>query len=347
MPGFREAVLASGGAVGASGGIFGWGGHRGSAPTPFDAVDGARLAGPQGSHPLAAIAIEELVATPSDGLDGAITIDNADSIRIGEGITGRIAVTARRDVNARGAVLRLVGGLLTEQRESREDRDSQGKVTNREDWVEVHGKLFEQQAFTDTPLPASMSAGQHFEAPFTIPAPRLGPVSAHLGSAILAWAVEARWDISMGGDQRLATLVKVGQNLDYLRSGAVRLEPGAMFDAWTDGDGTIAVKPLPPFPAGSEIEVTVTWPSAGSGRGGRLELQANVDAPNGSKGLVLSSTSVDPAAFRGGTTFRVLIPADAPPTLAAQDVAVNYRLRALVDRAFRSDLAIERALAVI
>jgi hypothetical protein len=341
MPSFREAVLATGG------GGFGWSGHSGSAPTPFDAVDGSRLAGPQGSHPLAAISVEELVAPASGGLDGRITIDNADSVRIGEGISGRIAFTARRNINARGAALRLVGGLLTEQTESREDRDSQGRVTHREDWVEVHGKLFEQLPFADTPLPASLAAGQHFETQFTIPAPRLGPVSGHLGSAILAWAVEARWDISMGGDERLATPVRVGQNIDYLRSGAVRLESGAMFDIWSEGDGSIGVKPLPPIVAGQEIEVTVTWPSAGSGRGGRFELQANVGAPNAVKGIVLSSQAVDPAAFRGGATFRVLIPADAPPTLVEQGVSVNYRLRALVDRPFRSDLAIERALAVM
>jgi hypothetical protein len=341
MPGFREAVLATGGAG------FGWSGHSGSAPTPFDAVDGGRLAGPQGSHPLAAISMEELVAPASGGLDGQITIVNADSVRIGEGISGRLAVTARRDINARGAVLRLVGGLLTEHSESREDRDSEGRVTHREDWVEVHGKLFEQLPFTDTPLPPQLTAGEHFEAEFTLPAPRLGPVSAHLGSAILAWAIEARWDIPMHGDERVAVPVKVGQNIDYLRSGSFRLENGALFDIWSEGDGSIGVRPLPPILAGTEVEVTVTWPSAGSGRGGRFELQANVDAPNGIKGIVLSSTAVDAATFRSGATFKVLIPADAPPTLVDQGVAVNYQLRALVDRPFRSDLAIERALAVM
>ena len=62
MPSFREAVLATGNTPTPMGGIFGFGGHRGSAPTPFDAVDFARLAGPEGSHPLAAITIEELLA---------------------------------------------------------------------------------------------------------------------------------------------------------------------------------------------------------------------------------------------------------------------------------------------
>ncbi|HEY7599431.1 MAG TPA: hypothetical protein VH741_05855 [Candidatus Limnocylindrales bacterium] len=347
MTSFRESVLGAGRQLGLSGGIFGWGGKRGSAPTPFDAVDPARLAGPDGSHPLAAVTLDELVAPASDGLDGAITLDDPAAIRIGEGIAGRIELTARREIRARSASLRLVGGVLTEQRRSKEDRDSQGRVTRREEWVEVHGKLFEQLPFSAPALPLNLAAGERFEAPFLIPAPRLGPVTAHLGTAVLAWAVEARWDIALGGDQRLATLVKVGQNIDYLRSGAVRLEPGALFDAWTVGDGTIAVKPLPPIVAGAEIEVTVSWPGAGGGRGARLELQADVEAPNGLKGIVLASQAVDPAAFRSGTTLAIAIPADAPPTLAAEGVGVSYRLRALVDRQLRSDLAIERALAVM
>ena len=89
------------------------------------------------------------------------------------------------------------------------------------------------------------------------------------------------------------------------------------------------------------------WPSAGSGRGGRLELQADVKAPNGLSGVVLWTTAVDPAAFRAGTTMKIPIPADAPATLTDKGVAVGYRIRALVDRPFRSDLAVERALAVM
>lgn len=342
---FRQAVLASGSNPQQLDGIFGWGGKRGSAPAPFDAADPLRLAGPQGSHPLAAIAMEELVRPASDGLDGAIEVDGG--VRIGEGIHGRIRLTARRDINARGAILRLVGVRLAEENRSYEERDREGRVTRSEHWVEANGKLFEQLPFSSPPLPASVAAGQRFDAEFTIPAPRLGPVSAHLGSALIAWAVEARWDVTMRGDERLATLVHVAQNIDYLRSGAVRLAQGAMFDAWQEGDATIAVRPLPPAVAGSEIEVTVNWPSAGSGRGARLELQADVQAPNGVRGIVLWSSAMDPAAFRQGLTARLPIPADAPPTLEAHGLGVSYRIRALVDRPLRPDVAVERAIAVM
>lgn len=341
MSRFLEAVRATGSVA-----VFSqFGGRTGSTPGPFDAVEGHRLVGPSGSHPLALIAMNELVRRASKGLDGQITIN--EPVRIGEALSGTIAFTALKDIQARGAVLRLVGALITEQQRSKEERDREGKVVRSEQWVEVTGSQFEELPFMQPALPANLSAGQTFETEFTLPAPRLGPVSAHMGSAILAWALDAKWDISMGGDERLSALVNVRQNIDYLRSGAVRLEQGAMFDAWQVGDATITVSPLPPIAAGSEIDVTVTWPSAGSGRGGRLELQADVEAPNRLNDLVLWSMPVDPAAFRGGVTMRVPVPDDAPPTLADKGVAVNYRLRAIVDRQFRSDLAVERALAVM
>jgi len=319
--------------------------HSGSAPTPFDAVDGNRLAGPQGSHPLAAISIAELIRPSTDGLDGEIAIK--DPVRIGEGVSGHLRVTARKQINARSANLRLVGALLTEHQRSREERNSKGEVVSSEHWVDVSGSFVEELPFTDPALPQILAPGQTFETDFNLPAPRLGPPSAHMGSAILAWALDARWDISMGSDERVAGLVDVRQNIDYLRSGAVRLDAGALFDSWSVGDGTIAVNPLPPAVAGSQLDVTVTWPGAGSGRGGRLELQADVKAPNGLSGVVLFSQALDPNAFRGGTTVRIPIPSDAPPTLEDKGVAVSYRIRALVDRAFRSDLAVERALAVM
>jgi hypothetical protein len=345
MDGFRSAVMASGGSFPGFGVVSGWSSKSGSSPTPFDAVDGYRLAGPQGSHPLAAVSIEEMLKPRSDGVDGAIEIKHP--IRIGEAIEGHLKLTALRDINARGAMLRLVGAVIAEQQESREERDSKGNVTRSEQWVEVHGRLFEELPFSQPALPASLSSGQTFETDFILPAPRLGPPSGHFGSAIICWALDARWDISMGGDQRLAALVDVDQNIDYLRSGAVRLGEGALFDAWQTPEATMAVSPIPPIPAGSEIDVTVNWPGAGGGRGGRLELQADVEAPNGIRGLVLSSTALDPTAFRTGATVRVAIPADAPPTFSSQGVGVGYRIRAIVDRKLRSDLAVERAIAVM
>jgi hypothetical protein len=346
MSGFREAVLASGSAITGFTGfsVFGAGQH-GSLPTPFDAPAGNRLWGPQGSHPLAAIGLEELVAKSSDGIDGEITIH--DPVKIGEALAGHLKLTARKNINARGAMFHLIGALLVERQESREERDSKGNVIKSEQWTEITGSVFEDLPLAEVALPAQLTAGQTFETDFTLPAPRLGPVTGHLGSAAIVWALDAKWDISMGSDERVAALVNVKQNLDYLRSGAVRLDDGAMFDVYGSGDATISVKPLPPLVAGTEFEVTVNWPSAGQGRGGRLELQADIDAPNKLSGIVLFSQAVDPNAFKMGVTTKITIPADAPATLNDKNVAVHYRIRALVDRSFRSDLAVERFIAVM
>ena len=339
---FRAAVMASG----SSNTWTNFGTFRvATTPAPFNAVGSNRLVGPSGSHPLAAIAIDEFVSRSSDGIDGTISIN--EPVRIGEGINGRVSLTARKDIQARDATFRLVGVLITEEERSDEKRDSQGRTTSTERWVEVTGRVFEELPFSQPPLPTTLTAGQTFEADFSIPAPRLGPPSAHMGSALVAWAVDAQWNIPLRGDERVTGVVEVKQNIDYLRSGAVTLAPGALFDAWQDGDASIAVAPLPPIVAGSEIEVSVNWPSAGSGRGGRLELQADVDAPNGLSGIVLHSMPIDPEAFRGGVTMRIPIPADAPPTLRDKGVGISYKIRALVDRKLRSDLAVERALAVM
>ena len=318
MPGFREAVVASG-----SG--FGWTSHSGSCPTPFDAVDGSRLAGPQNSHPLAAVSIDELVRRSTDGLQGAITIDNPEARpnwrrhqRQPDPDGDQEHQRPRRGRASRWRPYRGRGQVVRGTRQQGQ-RDPQRVLGGgpRQPVLE--------EAYTDVPLPPQLAAGQTFQTQFTIPAPRLGPVSAHVGTALIGWAVEAKWDISMGGDERLAVPVTVHQNLDYLRSGSVRLQPGAMFDLWSQGDGSIGVKPLPPIVAGTNVDVTVTWPSAGSGRGGRLELQADIKAPKGIDGLVLWSATVDPAAFRAGTTFTISVPADAPPTFEDQGLADQLR----------------------
>ena len=170
MDGFLAAVLRAGTSAG-----FGYGGKSGSAPAPFDAVDESRLAGPSGSHPLAAVGLDELVRTRSDGLDGSIEIDGP--VRVGEGIRGRLRLTAGRDIDARGAVLRLVGVRLTEQRRSYEQRDSKGQVTRSEQWVEVDGRLFETLPFTEPVLPARLAAGQTLRS-------RVQPAGAAAGAAV-------------------------------------------------------------------------------------------------------------------------------------------------------------------
>jgi hypothetical protein len=252
---------------------------------------------------------------------------------------------AREPIDGQRAGIRLVGVRLSEQERSLEQRDSKGQVTSREEWVEVGGRVIDALEFTEPAVPAKLRAGQSLDLPFLIPAPRLGPPSAHAGTALMAWAVEARWAIDLGRDERVAALVEVRQHPDLLRAGVIDVGAGAMHDAWEDEGATLAVRPLPPIDAGTTLEVTVTWPGAVSGRSARVELVADIDAARDLR-VVCSSVELPLEALRGGARVPLTLPADAPPTCQADGLRVDYRLRAIVDRAWRPDAVAERPLVV-
>ena len=330
---------------------------HGDAPTPFDALDGERLAGPSGSHPLALIDPRTLISPTTPGLVGAIEL--AGPVRVGEGISGRLRVQATRDINARGAVLRLLGLRLSEQtRQTTVKRGtgidlSSGQVSfgssssgsdETVSWVEVHGTIFDTSPFTEPAIPAQLAAGQSIDLPFLLPAPQLGPPSAHAGSALIAWALEARWDIGMGSDERVAALVDVRQHPDLLRAGVLDLGAGAMSDSVADNGATIGVQPEPPFLAGSSVDVAIAWPGAPGGRSARIELTVDVKASVGLT-VVPVSLPLDLGALTS-TVVRLPIPVDAPATLITDGLAVGYRLRVIVDRKLRSDVSAERRIVI-
>jgi hypothetical protein len=321
------------------------GGHAGSAPAPFDALDGRRLAGGAGSHPLHEVAIEELVR-PSDGgpVAGAFTLDGP--VVVGETITGTIRLSAGARVDARGAVLRLVGLRLDEVRESRENRDSKGNVTSSESWVECHGRLFIEDPFTEPAIPATLEAGATWEGRFAIPAPPLGPPTAHLGESIVAWALEVRWDIPHGSDHFVAIGVPVAQHPDLLRAGVGMQGGASLQDVVPIGDATIGVTSALPAPAGSDIVVRIQWPSAPGGNGARVELHRRTNAPNGVEGIV-ASVPIDPATLGVGVEgVHLAVPSGSAPSFDGAGLAITYIVRVLVDRRFMPDTAIERPVGI-
>jgi hypothetical protein len=348
----------------------------GDAPAPFDARDGHRLAGPQGSHPLVGISASDLLRPATDGLTGSIELDGP--VRVGEGISGTIRVRAARAIKARSAAVRLLGVRVTEETRSGRSRSadaadalgaanaalklargvggvgagdaagagsSSSSASDTVSWVEVHGTFIEEHTFTDPVLPTLLAPGQLVELPFTIPAPRLGPASAHAGTVIVAWAVEARWDIAMGSDERVAALVPVGQHPDLLRSGAVTLPSGALFDIVDDEGARLSVEPLPPLAAGSQVSLGIAWPDSPGGRSARVELTTDVKAAS-SIAVVSVSVPVDGGAL-SGTQVLLSLPADLPPTLVTDGLTVGHRLRVIVDRSMRPDVSRERPIVII
>ena len=322
--------------------MFGFG-HSGSAPAPFDRLNGSRLAGPVGSHPLHDVRPAELIQS-SGALRGDITLDAP--ARVGDGMTGTIRVVALEAIEARGAALRLVGLRLDEVRREHEERDSEGRVTQREEWVEAQGRLFVEDTFTEPVIPAKLAVDAAWEGRFAVPAPPLGPPSAHLGESIIAWALEVRWDRALSGDLRLATLLEVAQNRDLQAAGVGRQGGQSLLAEVAIKEGSITVDSPLPAPAGSQLAVRVRWPSAPSGRGARVELHRRSNAPNAVEGIV-ASEPVDPAALREGAELRLTVPAGAPPSFDGAGLENRYVLRALVDRAFFADAAIERPVAIV
>jgi hypothetical protein len=326
-------------------GLGSFGGHSGSAPSPFDALNGPRLAGPDGSHPLHDVRAEELLRPTDGAVTGEIVLDRP--ARVGEGITGRIRLTAAKEISSRKAYLRLVGLRLDEVRRSVEHHDSKGNVTYTERWVETAGKLFVADSFIEPPIPTNFQPGATWEATFAVPAPQLGPPSAHLGESIIAWALEARWDIAMGSDHWVATFLPLAQNPDLLRAGIGKQGGMSLLDAVSIGSASIGITSPLPAPVGQEIVVTVSWPSAPSGQGARIELHRRTNAPNGTEGII-ASTVIDPALLSSGAAeARLVIPADSPPSFDGAGLEIDYVIRVLVDRKFRTDAAIERPVGIV
>ena len=320
-------------------------GHTGSAPSPFDALDGPRLAGSEGSHPLHSVAAEELL-DPTDGaVTGELALDNP--ARVGDGITGHIRLTASRAFTARKGYLRLVGLRLDEVRRSEEHRNSKGEVEWTENWVETSGNLFSHDEFLEPPIPTELQPGQVWESDFAIPAPPLGPPSAHLGESIIAWAIEVRWDIPMGSDHFVAFYLPLAQHPDLLRAGGGKQGGASLMASIAAGDGSINVTSPLPAPSGQEVLVTANWPAAPQGQGARIELHRRTNAPNGVEGIIASMPVAIADLVKGSAQAQLLVPPGSAPSFDGAGLEIDYIIRVLVDIRFRPDAAIERPVGIV
>jgi hypothetical protein len=319
-------------------------GYRGSAPAPFDALDGPRLAGPEGSHPLRSVRSEELVTASSGAVQGDIVLDGP--ARVGDGIEGSISLRALDRVDGRAAHLRLLGLRLDEQRKSIEHRDKDGRVTSSTKWVEAEGELFVDDSFIEPVIPSSLAAGDTWHGRFAVPAPRLGPPTAHLGESLIAWALQVRWDIARAPDEWIAVHLPIAQHAELLRAG-VGLQGGpSLLQSVTVEDAVISVTSELPAAPGSSLRVTVRWPSAPVGRGARIELHRHTNAPNGETGIIASAELASAGLVDGSAVAALEVPTDAAPSFDGAGLQIMYVVRVLVDIAFRPDAAVERPVAI-
>src|SRR5215213_7253358 len=317
------------------------GSRSGSAPSPFDAINGGRLAGGQGSHPLHDVAIEELLRPGDGSLAGSITLDGPTMV--GKPIRGRIEMTAQREIQATSGYLRLVGLRLVEHHESETQRD--GDTTRTESWVEANGQLFSTSQFLKPPIPATFAAGQSFSSAFAIPGPALGPPTAHLGEAIVAWALEVRFDVPHGFDHFIATLLPIAQHPSLLAAGVGAQGGLSMLRAVDVDGGTISIESDLPAKPGSNLEVAVSWPSAPGGNA-RIELHRRSTAPNGINAVMASAALLASELSSGGARLALPLPTDLAPSFDGANLQLLYVVRVLVDRRFMPDAAIERLVAI-
>jgi hypothetical protein len=252
-----------------------------------------------------------------------------------------------KEIAARNAYLRLTGLRLDEVQRSEDHRDADGDVSYTDHWVETSGKLFVTDAFIDPRVPASLQPGQTWESTFAVPAPQLGPPTGHLGESIVAWALEVRWDIPMGSDHWVALYLPLAQHPDLIRAGVGKQGGMSLLDSVSSGDATINVATPLPAPAGQEMVVRVYWPSAPQGQGARIELHRRTNAPNGTEGII-ATVPVSPADLASGAAeAHLLVPPGSAPSFDGAGLELNYIIRALVDRRFRGDAAIERPVAIV
>ena len=317
-------------------------GHSGSAPSPFDAINGGRLAGGQGSHPLHEVAIEELLRPATDALAGRISVDRPGMV--GEPIRGTIELIANHAIEARGANLRLVGLRLVEQQKSTSETDSNGHTTT-DSWVEANGSLFSTSPFLEPPIPTTLAPGQTFTTTFAIPGPALGPPTAHLGEAIVAWALEVRFDVPHGFDHFIATLLPIAQHPSLLAAGVGAQGGLSMLKSVEVDGGTISIESDLPARPGSTLDVAVSWPSAPGGNA-RIELHRRSTAPNGIN-TVMGTVGLDAAELSSGSAHVALpLPPGLAPSFDGANLQLFYVVRVLVDRRFMPDTAIERIVAI-
>lgn len=323
------------------GGTSMFGSHSGSAPSPFDALNGPRLAGSEWSHPLHDIRSEDLLRSGDGSLEGRVTIDGP--VRVGDPIRGSIDLVAHRNLQARSARLRLVGLRLSEERMS--ETHGQGSEQRTESWVEARGKLFVTDPFLEPAIPATLAAGETFKATFAIPAPALGPPSAHLGEAIVAWALEVRFDVPMHGDAFLAVLLPIEQHPDLLAAGVGEQGGLSMLASVDSGGGTISIDSHLPAMPGTPMRVRATWPGAPGGPA-RIELHRRSNAPNGVNAIILTSDLTGAELASGAAQVDIPLPANLSPSFDGAGLRLTYIVRVLVSRRFRPDAAIERPVAI-
>ncbi len=314
-------------------------GKTGSLPAPLDRLNGETLAARDGAHPLAFLTGAELLTPCTDALSGSLEVTPGSLV--GGEIHARLRVRATKEIKARGTRLSVKGHVVREVTQSLTEKVGDQEHTTT--WIEVVATEIANVPLLEIAVPATLAANDEIDLKILAPAPTLGPPSVHLGAYMVVWTLQVEWDIAAGADERVAAVIDVAQNPDLLRSGVLSLGPSAMMGPWSEGEVSLDIDPAPPIAPGSALRVNVRWPSAAGGRGARVELYADLKmAPP----VRIAAAELQTSDLAKGSLITFEIPSDTPPVFDGAGLSLRYRIRALIDRPLRSDLAAERNVVI-
>ena len=314
-------------------------GKTGSLPAPLDRLNGETLAARDGAHPLAFLTGAELLTPCTDALSGSLEVRPGSLV--GGEIQAHLRVRATKEIKARGTRVSVKGHLVREITQSLTEKVGDQEQTTT--WIEVVATEFANVPLNEIVVPVALAPGDEIDLKILAPAPQLGPPSVHIGVYMVVWTLQVEWDIAAGADERVAAVVNVRQNPDLLRSGVVSLGPSAMMGPWSEGEVSLDVDPAPPIAPGSPLRVNVRWPGATGGRGARVELYVDVKmAPP----VRIAAAELQTSDLAKGSLITFEIPTDAPPVFDGAQLSLRYRIRVLIDRPLRSDLAAERNVVI-
>jgi len=158
-------------------------------------------------------------------------------------VRGRVRITAENDIDARGAVVALIG--LEHWRHRVTTTDAQGHSSTQV--VTTRKELTREPVQLDGVV--QLGRGDQRAWTFDLPVPPMGPASLDARDAGLDWTVEAKLDIAGGFDSSLEAPVIVAQPTALLRAGAIDVGQFALFDGAdvaADGiTGSIRLTPMP------------------------------------------------------------------------------------------------------
>ncbi len=179
------------------------------------------------------------------GVDWRLELDR-DHLLPGRLVDGRVTVTARRDLEARGLVVTLLGEEHWRYRVTTTDAQGHAHTetrTGREDLPRVPVMAYG---------PLQLVAGDTRAFGFQLPVPPLGPATLEAEVAGVSWSAEARLDIPGGLDSSIEVPVRILQPTALLRAGVVHVGEFALYeaaDAQAGGvAGSITLDPVPLVP---------------------------------------------------------------------------------------------------